>query len=95
MGGFESLHKGILVSLDFSNAFPTLSHSFINALLHKIHLPPFHIQFILSTVVAPFHFCVGKGVGREILFTPGAGTGQGDPFSPLLCSFCTWFVLFA
>ena len=50
-GGFESLHKGILVSLDFSNAFPILSHTFIKAVLQKIHLPPFHIQCIISTLL--------------------------------------------
>ena len=94
-GGFESLDKGLLVSFDFSNAFPTLSHVFIEAVLHKIQIPLFHVHFILATLVAPYHFCVGKGIVREVLFTPGAGIGQGDPFSPLLFSFCASFVLFA
>ena len=70
-GGFESLDKGVLVSLDFSNAFPTLSLTFIEVVLPKIHLPPFHIQFILSSIVVPYNFCVGNGVVREILFILG------------------------
>ena len=94
-GGFESIDKGLFISFDFSNAFPTLSHVFIEAVLHKIQIPPFHIQFILATLVAPYHLCVGKGVVREVLFTPRAGIAQGDPFSPLLFSFCASFVLFA
>ena len=45
----------------------------IEAVLQKIQIPPFHVHFILATLVAPYHFCVGKGIVREVLFTPGAG----------------------
>ena len=90
----SSLSKGLLVSFVFSNTFPTLPHTFVKAFLRKIQLTPFHIQFILLTLVARYHFCVGKGVVREFLFSPKAGIGQGDPFSPLQFSFCASFVLF-
>ena len=93
-GGFDSLHKCALVSFDFSNTFPTLSHTFVEAVLLTIQIPPFHIQFILSTLVAPYHFCVGWGVVKEISFTSRAGIGQGDPFSPLLFSFCALLFFF-
>ena len=93
-GGFESLNKGVLASFDFSNAFPTLSHNFFQAVLQLIHLPPFRMMFILSTLTAPYHFCVGEGVVPEVLFQTLAGIGQGDPYSPpsvlvfrFVCSF--------
>ena len=51
------------------------------------------IRFIVSTLTAPYMFCVGQEVVSEILFFPRAGIGQGDPFSPLLFSFCVSFLL--
>ena len=74
--------------------FPTLTHGFITAVVRLIELPDNIICFILSTLQAPFHFCVGRGVVREILFHPAAGIGQGVPFSPVLFSFCVSFVLY-
>ena len=35
-GGFDSLDKCALVIFDFSNAFPTLSHTFVEAVLLTI-----------------------------------------------------------
>ena len=92
--GFEDMQFGILVRFDFSNAFRSLSHSFIAAVLKLTCLPQTYIAFILSTLVAPFHFHVGRGVVREIFFLLKAGFGQGDPFSPVLFSFCAAFVLY-
>ena len=94
-GDFESLNQGPLINFDFSNAFCMLSHSFIEAVLQMIQLPPFHIRFFMATPVAPYFFCVGKGIAYEVMFTPRSGIGQGDPFSPLLFSFCASFVLFS
>ena len=94
-GGYETLEKGVLVSFDFSNAFPTLAHNFIQAVLHFIQLPPFHVMFILSTLTTPYHFCAGRGIVSEVTFQPRAGIGQGDPLPPpFLFSFCASFVLF-
>ena len=36
---YESMSRGALVTFDFSNAFPTLTHQFISAVLQLIHLP--------------------------------------------------------
>ena len=44
--------------------------------------------------MAPYHFCVGRGMVREYVFRPEAGIGQRDPFSPVLFSFCVSFVLY-
>ena len=92
--GWEGMRSGVLVSFDFSNAFPTLTHNFITAVLRLIELPECIISFILLTLTAPYHFYVGRGVVREVVFHPAAGIGQGDPFSPVLFSFCVSFVLF-
>ena len=92
--GYEDMSQGILVSFDFSKAFPSFSHSFIEAVLEIICLPASYIQFALPTLAALFHFCVGKGVVREVLFEPQSGIGQGDPFSTVLFSFCVSFVLY-
>ena len=91
---WEGMRSGVLVSFDFSNAFPTLTHNFITAVLRLIELPECMISLILTTLTAPYHFCVGRGVVREVVFHRAAGIGQGDPFSPVLFSFCVSFVLF-
>ena len=82
---------GAMISFDFSNAFPTLTHEFISAVLRLIEMPSTIISFIMSTLTAPYHFCVGRGVVREIVFIPASGIGQGDPFSPVFFPFCVSF----
>ena len=92
--GWEGMRSGVLVSFDFSNAFPTLPHNFNSAVLRLIEIPEGMISFILSTLTAPYHFCVGRGVVREVVFHPSAGIGEGDPFSPVLFWLCVSFVLY-
>ena len=91
-GGGDSLPWGALLSFGFIDTFPTLSLSFLEAVLKKTQLPPVHIEFVLAALLAPYHFC-GKGVVIEGLFTPRAGIGHGDPLSPLLFSLCASFPL--
>ena len=76
------MKRGLLVSFDFSTAFPTLPRAFVEAVLQIIQIPPFRVRFILASLLAPKHFCVGKGVVMEVLFTP------------VLVSFCASFVFF-
>ena len=64
---------GVLVSFDFSNAFPTLTHSFITTVVRLIEFPENTISFILSTLQAPFHFCVGRGGGAGGVISPSRG----------------------
>ena len=90
---FEMTERCLMVSFDFSNAFPTLSHTFIQAVLQLIELPIGYVLFVLATLRTPYQFCVGRGVVRDVSYVPKAGIGQGDPFSPVLFSFSVSFVL--
>ena len=72
---FHTHSQGVLVTFDFSNAFPTLAHNFIRAVLTHIQLPAMPIEFIMSTVKAPYMFCVGHGLVPEVLFFPRARIG--------------------
>ena len=90
---YERSDRCMMVSFDFSNAFPTLSHAFIQAMLQLIELPMGYVPFVLGTLRTPYQFCVGRGVVREVSYRPKAGIGQRDPFSPVLFSFCVAFVL--
>ena len=89
---FELSEQCLMVSFDFSNAFPTLSHAFIQAVPQPTESPIGYVKFVLATLRAPYQFCVGRGVVREVSYLPKAGIGQGDPFSPVLFSFCLFCV---
>ena len=91
---FEMTERCLMVSFDFSNAFPTLSHTFIKAVLQMIELPFGYVLFVLATLRTPYQFFVGRGVVRDVSYVPKAEIGQGDPFSPVLFAFCVSFVLY-
>ena len=50
-----------MVGFDFSNAFPTLSHAFIQAVVQLIKLLMGYVLFVLATRRTPYQFCVGRG----------------------------------
>ena len=89
---YERSERCLMVSFDFSNAFPTLSHTFIDEVLQLIKLPMGYVLFVFATLRTPYQFCVGRGVVREVRYRPKAGIGQGDPFFLVLFSFCVVFV---
>ena len=89
----EMTERCLMVSFDFSNAFPTLSHTFIQAVLQLIELPIGYVLFVLATLRTPYQLGVGRGVVKDVSYVPKAGIGQGDPFSPVFFSFCVSFVL--
>ena len=92
---FELADRCLLVSFDFSNAFPTLSHAYIQAVLQLIELPVGYVLFVPAILRTPYQFYVGGGVVREVSYLPQAGIGQGGPGSVfigallVLCRFCS------
>ena len=95
--GIRSMHelseRRVMVSFDFLNAFLTLSHSFVQAVMQLIELPVGYVMFVLATLRAPYQFCAGRCVVREVSYLPKVGIGQGAPFSHIFFSFCVSFIL--
>ena len=88
--GFDTMSQGAPMSFDFSNAFPSLIHWFITAELRLIQLPSPDVACILSTVMAPYHCCVGTtcvsvmGLCVRWLSSHGPALVTGIP-SPSFC----------
>ena len=83
-----------ILTVDYSNAFPTLSHNFIRAVLVFIQLPHGFMGLVLSSLFSCFYFLVGNSVNNSHIFQPKAGIFHGDTISPPVCSFCSSFVIF-
>ena len=77
----------VLLIMDCSNAFPTLSHNFARAVLDFIPLKQGFVDLILSSLLSSCFFLVGNSVNKSHVFRPGAGIRPGDLFSPLLFSY--------
>ena len=83
---YDAMQSGALVTFDYSNAFPSLTHQYIAAVLELIHLPATYIAFVLD-VLSPLPFLFGKGGGPRSL--PAAGSYSlhaqfGTPFHAYL-----------
>mmetsp|Transcript_10493 Transcript_10493/g.16100 ORF Transcript_10493/g.16100 Transcript_10493/m.16100 type:complete len:209 (+) Transcript_10493:162-788(+) len=61
-------------------------YEFTWAVLCLIQMPNPIIHFIISTLTAPYRFCVGRGTVREIIFQPASGIGGRGVLSPRCCS---------
>ena len=61
-GGFDLLNKSVLVSFDFSNTFPALSHRFWRSCPQNYSNPTFPCPVHPFHTHSPYHYCVGKGV---------------------------------
>ena len=79
---WDGLHEGAALSVDFKNAFPTMSHEMVAAALGLMCIPFLYIRLILHLLRAPYLYFVGKGYTPGVYHYPRAGTRQGDPLSP-------------
>ena len=84
----------MLLTVDYRNASPTLSHNFIRATLTFFSFPPTFVSLVISSLRSQYHFLVGSAAIRKVIFYQEAGIGQGDPFSPQLFSFCATIIIY-
>ena len=88
---WDDLQEGAALSVNFKNAFPTMSHEMVAAALGPMCILFLYIWLILHLLRAPYVYSVGKGYALGVYHHPRAGTRQGDPLSlaffPLVASF--------
>ena len=92
---WDGLREGAALSVDFRNAFPTMSHEMVSAALGLMCIPFLYIRLILHLLRAPYLYSVGKGYVPGVYHHPRVGTRQGI-LSPRHCSPCmvASFVIF-
>ena len=91
---WDGLSEGAALSVDFRNAFPTMSHEMVSAALGLMCIPFLYIRLILHLLRAPYLYSVGKGYVPGVYHHPRAATRQGDPLSQALFSLVASFVIF-
>ena len=84
----------LLLTIDYCNTFPTLSHNVIKAALTFFSFSPTFVNLVISSLRSQYHFLVGSAAIREVIFYQEACIGQGDPFPPQLFSFCAAIIIY-
>ena len=64
-----------MLTVEYNNAFPTLSHNFIRAVLVFIQLPQGFADLVLSSLLSTYYFVVGYSVNKSHNFQPKVGIG--------------------
>ena len=75
------MDQGIFLSVDFSKAYDSVFHSYLEAVFRYIALPPTLTAVLMSMFRAPLLFAVGQGIVPDVPLDPGSGIKQGDPLS--------------
>ena len=82
---WDGLSEGAALSVDFRNAFPTMSHEMVSAALGLMCIPFLYIRLILHLLRAPYLYSVGKGYVAVKTTTQGQAHARGI-HSPRRCS---------
>jgi hypothetical protein len=75
--------KGMIVKLDFANAFDRVRHSFLFEVLHKFGFGPGFISWIIACISEPWIAPLVNGRAADF-FKASRGLRQGCLLSPLL-----------
>ena len=75
-GEWDTTESMMLLTIDYRNASPTLSHNFIRAALTFFSFPPTFVNLVISSLRSHYHFLVGSAAIKEVTFYQEAGIVQ-------------------
>ena len=92
-GEWVNADDTMLLTIDYRNAFPTLSHNFIQATLNFFSFPPIgmFVKLVIAFLLSQYHFFVGCGNQRSYLLSGSMYWSRGPILPPnvfLLCGNC-------